>query len=421
MTSHAIKGMKDLFPPESALWVEVESVARELFGRYAYEEIRTPLVEDKALFARTLGEATAVVEKEMYDFQDKKGKWIALRPEGTAGVVRAFIEKGLAVSEPTSRFFYFGPMFRYEQPQQGRYRQFHQIGVEVFGLTSPLVDAEVIHMADLFFKKLGLEGVMLELNSLGCPLCRPKFLAVFTEFLKKVESSLCEECHRRTKQNPLRALDCKNEGCLRITAEAPSIQDHLCDACEQQFDHVLEGLGALGTSYRINARIVRGLDYYLRTTFEFTTTELGAQNAIAGGGRYDGLVHLLGGPNIAGFGFAIGMERLMELVIKKRGEVQTAGAPRPHSVFIAPLGEKGLREGFKLAQKLRDQGLVVGMDYEGKSLKSAMRRADRIGASHTLILGEDELKKSVVLVKEMAGGAQKEVPLAKISKESFKA
>ncbi|MDO8462276.1 MAG: histidine--tRNA ligase, partial [Deltaproteobacteria bacterium] len=307
--------------------------------------------------------------------------------------------------------------YRYEQPQQGRYRQFHQIGVEAFGTASPLVDAEMIQMGDQFFRSLGLENLTLELNSLGCPICRPKYLIVFTEFLQKVESSLCPDCQRRTKKNPLRALDCKTEECFRITTEAPSIQDHLCDDCEQHMDHVLEGLGLVGSTYKINPRIVRGLDYYGRTTFEWTTTELGAQNAVGGGGRYDGLVNLLGGPKSPAVGFAIGLERLIELVQKKRaGQEKVSSAT---VLFIAPLGEKGIKEGFKLADRLRREGMTVEIDYEGKSLKSSMRRAGKSGATHTLILGDDELKKGKAMVKTMKDGEQKEIPLAKMTAKDF--
>ncbi|MDO8644477.1 MAG: histidine--tRNA ligase, partial [bacterium] len=389
MSYHAIKGMNDILPTESPLWASVENKARTLFSRYGYQEIRTPIVEEKILFARTLGETTSVVEKEMYDFQDKKGKWLVLRPEGTAGVVRAFVESHLAINDPLSRFYYIGPMYRYEQPQKGRYRQFHQIGVEVFGIASPLLDAEVIHMGDQYFKALGLD-LTLEINSLGCPLCRPKFAQAFLDYLMAREKELCHDCHRRMKKNPFRALDCKEEGCRKATEEAPSIQEFLCEACEKNFDQVLEGLGTFGTSYKINTRIVRGLDYYLRTTFEFTTSALGAQNAVCGGGRYDGLVHLLDGPNVPGFGFAIGEERLVELLQQQKGRVAPA---KEKSVFIIPMGEPALKEAIKAGQKLRQDGVAVEIDYEGRSLKSGLRRADRIQATHALILGEDELKK----------------------------
>ena len=415
MTTHAVKGMRDLVPPEAALWAEVEAKGRDLFALYRYEEIRTPLVEEKILFARTLGETTSVVEKEMYAFQDRKGKWLTLRPEGTAGVVRAFVEKGLAATEPLSRFFYIGSMYRYEQPQQGRQREFHQIGVEAFGSSHPFLDAEVIHMAERYFVSLGLSGIALEINSLGCPICRPKYQTLLADFLKGKEATLCEECQKRIVKNPLRALDCKKEGCRQATEEAPILPEHLCESCERHLDQVLEGLGLLGTSYRINPRIVRGLDYYLRTTFEFTSPDLGAQNAVAGGGRYDGLVHLLGGPNLPGFGFAIGMERLIDLVWKQVPPHSKAVA----TVFVAPIGEKGLQEGFRLAKKLREEGIAVEIDYEAKSLKSSMRRADRIGASHVIILGDDELKKGIAMIKEMKGGGQKEVKIVELSARLF--
>lgn len=417
MRYQVVKGMQDLLPPESEAWAAVEATARSLFSRFACREIRTPLVEEKHLFARTLGDATSVVEKEMYDFQDKKAKWLVLRPEATASTVRAFVESGEAANNSFARYFYIGPMYRYEQPQQGRYREFHQIGVEAFGCKSPLLDAEIIHMADQFFKALGLNDLALEINSLGCPLCRPKFVAVFLKFLEEKKSSLCADCHHRIAKNPYRVLDCKNENCIKVTIEAPSIQDHLCADCEGHFDEVLEALGALGSHYQVNPRIVRGLDYYMRTTFELTTKDLGAQNAVCGGGRYDGLVHLLGGPNLPGFGFALGLERLMELLkVKGLGKQNETDQK---TIFVAPMGEEALKIGFKLAQNLRNSGLCVEMNLEGASLKSSLRRADRIQASHVVILGEDELKKKIVAIKNMKTGIQNEIPLSELSKESF--
>lgn len=411
MSIHALRGMNDILPGDSSLWHLVEETARQLFQLYGYEEIRTPILEEKVLFTRTIGETTNIIEKEMYEFQDKGERWVVLRPEGTASVVRAYIESGRAATDPIARYFYSGPMYRRERPQKGRLREFHQIGVEAFGIASPLLDAEMIHMLDLFLKKIGVGEFEIELNSLGCPICRPKFQKAFHDFLLERKSSLCADCQRRLEKNPLRVLDCKEEGCRQASEEAPSIQEFLCDACEKEFDQVLETLGHLGSSYKINARIVRGLDYYIKTTFEFTTTLLGAQNAIAGGGRYDGLVRLLGGPNIPGVGYAIGMERLIELV--KLGQ-STDRKPERKKVFIAPLGEKALQEAALMAEALRKLGIAADLDYDGKSLKSQMRYADKNHATHVLILGEDELKKKTVVLRNMSTQSQEEVPFDRV-------
>ncbi|MBI2082342.1 MAG: histidine--tRNA ligase [Deltaproteobacteria bacterium] len=411
MSLHTLRGMNDLFPEEAALWTEVEQKAREFFSYYGYEEIRTPLLEELALFTRTLGGTTNIVEKEMYSFQDHGEKWVALRPEGTASVVRAYIESGRAAQDPIGRFFYMGPMFRHERPQKGRFRQFHQIGVEVFGIQSPLLDAEMIHMLDLYFKSLGLTHFEIELNSLGCPICRPPYHKAFYTFLSNNQSLLCEDCRRRMEKNPLRVLDCKEEGCQKLTEEAPSIQDHLCNECEKDFDTVLQSLGRLNSSYKINPRIVRGLDYYTKTTFEFTASELGAQNAVAGGGRYDGLVRLMGGPPLPGVGFAIGEERLIESLKLKRGVGLPVGKK---AVFIAPIGEKAEQEAFQLAHRLRQERISAELDYNQSSLKSQMRRADKMRFQYVLILGDDELKKKVVILRNMTTQEQSEVPLAQI-------
>ncbi|MBI2066501.1 MAG: histidine--tRNA ligase [Deltaproteobacteria bacterium] len=409
MSIRTLRGMRDILPDEIPLWQEVEAKARELFSLYGYEEIRTPLLEELSLFSRSLGDTTNVVEKEMYSFQDKGEKMIALRPEGTASVVRAYIEGGQVVREPVVRYYYIGPMYRRERPQQGRFREFHQIGVEAFGIASPLLDAEVIHMLDLYLKSLGLLDLETEINSLGCPICRPKYHKAFHDFLLQNQAVLCEDCKRRMDKNPLRVLDCKEEDCRKLTEEAPSIQDHLCEVCEKDFDLVLETLGHLGSAYKVNPRIVRGLDYYIKTTFEMTSTQLGSQCAVAGGGRYDGLVRLMGGPNIPGFGFAIGQERLIELM-KTGCTVQAS----KKSVFIAALGERAVREGIQLAEKLRKEGLRADIDYEGKSLKAQMRFADRSKAHYVVILGDDELKKKAVVIRDMTSQNQEEVALNKV-------
>ncbi len=413
MSLHVLRGMHDILPPEIHLWQEVESKARDWYHRYGYEEVRPPVLEDMSVFTRSVGETTNIVEKEMYVFQDRNGKWVALRPEGTASVVRAYVENNLSQEDPLARLYYMGPMYRYEKPQKGRYRQFHQLGAEVFGVASPRLDADVIHMLDLFLKDLGVPDLEIEINSLGCTVCRPNFLRAFFDFLHRNEDKLCPECRRRMERNPLRALDCKEAGCQTLTAEGPSIQEALCDTCEKDFDTVLETLGHLGSTYRVNPKIVRGLDYYLKTTFEITTTKLGAQGAVAGGGRYDGLVRLMGGQNIPGFGFAVGMERLIELLRLVRGEPD---ASRREGVFIAIMGDKALLEGMKIAQSLRASGHMVDLDYEGRSLKSQLRRADRERARFVVFLGEDELKKHRVGVKDMLSGEQQEMDIQSLAK-----
>jgi histidyl-tRNA synthetase len=401
--------MNDILPSDIPLWEEIEQKARDLFGNFQYQEIRTPVLEDMALFTRTVGETTNIVEKEMYVFQDRNGKWVSLRPEGTASVVRAYIEHIRPQDDPVARYFYIGPMYRYERPQKGRFRQFYQLGVEAIGIASPRFDAEVINMLDLYFRSLGLNNLELEINSLGCQICRPKFLKAFLDFLMKNEDKLCSDCKRRMERNPLRTLDCHQEACRILTATGPSIQDHLCDDCEKNFDMVLTTLGMLGTSYKINPKIVRGLDYYLRTTFEFTSNALGSQNAVAGGGRYDGLVRLMGGPNVPGFGFAIGLERLIDILRAERGE---AAAPERRGIFLAVLGEAALETAMKLAKELRAAGIPADLDYEMKSLKSQMRKADKTGAQYVAVLGDDELKKKSLQLKEMATGTQEEISLA---------
>lgn len=403
--------MNDLLPPDIALWQEVEQKARELFNRYRYDEIRTPILEDMSLFTRSIGDTTNIVEKEMYVFQDRNAKWVALRPEGTASVVRAYVEHKLYGDDPIARFYYMGPMYRYERPQKGRFRQFYQLGVEVFGIPSARLDAEVIHMLDEYFKELGLTGYEIEINSLGCQMCRPNFLRAFFEHLRKNEERLCGDCKRRMERNALRILDCKQPECQKVADEGPSIQDFLDETCEKDFDTVLETLGHLGSTYKVNPRIVRGLDYYLKTTFEFTTTALGAQNAIAGGGRYDGLVRLMGGPNVAGFGFAVGLERLVEVLKEQRKG--TPDAER-QGVFLAVTGDKAFGEAMKLAAQLRREGIPVDLDYEEKSLKSQMRRADKIGCRHVVFLGPDELAKKTAGLRDMVSGGQEDVPLASL-------
>jgi histidyl-tRNA synthetase len=404
----SIKGMHDIGPPEVALWHRVERVARRIFKNAGFSELRTPVLEEEALFTQSIGNTTEIVEKEMYAFPDRKGKRLALRPEGTAAIVRAYIEHYAMPGAAFQRFYYLGPMFRYERPQKGRYRQFYQIGAEVFASLHPFTDAELIHLADEIFKELGLTGVQLQLNSLGCKNCRPAFREALLDFLRPLASSLCEDCNRKLERNPLRVLDCKKEGCIAATANAPSVLEYLCGDCVAHFEGVQQGLCNLGTSYQINPRMVRGLDYYERTAFEFLSGELGAQNAVAGGGRYDDLVKDLGGPAVPGVGFAIGVERLVSLV-----SAQAVSSTDEKKIFFACLGDKALAQLMPSVTSLRRDGFIVLVDYDLKSLKSLLRQADRLEADWVVIAGEDELQSGKVQVKSMKGEkSQQEIPLS---------
>ena len=350
----AIKGMADIMPPDSRLWQKVEATARRVFENYGYDEIRTPIAEPTELFRRGVGETSSIVEKEMYTFEDQGGDSITLRPEGTASVVRAYVESGVSTQDPIAGFYYIGPMFRRERPQKGRQRQFHQIGVELLGVGGPLADAEVIAMFGQFLSEVGAQSIELELNSLGCPACRPGFDTALLEYLHRHKASLCEDCIRRIERNPMRAFDCKNEGCKTLMEKAPILPDSWCQECITHFDAVKRELKLLKIGYVENPRIVRGLDYYMRTAFEFTTDKLGAQNAVAAGGRYDGLVKALGGPDVAGVGCALGIERLILLLKQHGAEAKTS------PVFFAMLGDaaREAAEQRQTEQMLRNSMIV---------------------------------------------------------------
>ncbi len=391
----ALKGFKDIVPGEVELWQYLEKTARNVFERFHFNEIRMPILEETELFARSIGEATDIVEKEMYTFVDKK---ITMRPEATASLLRAYIEHGLYVQKPVQRLFTIGPMFRHERPQKGRLRQFHQLDVEVLGSVNPLVDAELMAMGALLFGELGI-NVSLELNSLGCPKCRPGYRAKLISYIEDRLDSLCSDCKRRTATNPLRVLDCKVPGCREQIVDAPSIQEHLCDECSDHFTTVQSSLGQLGIEFQLNKFMVRGLDYYCRTTFEFITADLGSQAAVAAGGRYDGLIETLGGPkNSPGIGFAMGMERIVLLLQQQE---ENGVKPAEIDLFVAGLGEKAAQAGYGLTHTLRQKGLTVAMDHEGRSLKSQMKQANKAGARYALILGEDELTKGSGILRNM--------------------
>jgi len=400
-----IKGMNDILPHAIGAWQFLEQQARQIFHTYGYKEIRVPVVEKTELFSRSIGETTDIVEKEMYTFVDKGNNSITLRPEGTAPVMRSFIQHKLYNEANSSKLFYMGPMFRYERPQKGRYRQFHQIGAEVIGQDDPRVDAQVLALLSHFFAAVGITNVSLQLNSLGCSACRPTYRNTLIDFLAQRLDSLCDDCRRRYSTNPLRVLDCKAAGCTEATTAAPSVLDHLCPECEDHFHKVQHHLNALQVPYAINNRMVRGLDYYTKTTFEMVTTALGAQNAVAAGGRYDGLIQELGGPALPGIGFAMGVERLVLLLDASKLK---ASVPQ---LFIAALGERAQQEGFVMLNRLQHQGIYAEMDFSGKSLKAQMRLANKLDSVFSIVLGDNELETGSVSLKRMADGTEKRVEL----------
>ena len=410
MKIHAINGFKDILPDEVITWQNIETTARDIFRRFGMREIRLPILEKTELFARSIGEATDIVEKEMYTFIDKG---ITMRPEATASLLRAYIEHGLHVRQPVQRLFTIGPMFRHERPQKGRQRQFHQIDAEIIGAMEPQIDAELMAMGRLLLTEMGLEAG-LEINSLGCPKCRPGFRTSLINYLHDRIHGLCEDCKRRTATNPLRVLDCKNTQCREVVLEAPSILESLCPDCEHHFSAVRQQLDMLEVSYTLNRFMVRGLDYYTRTTFEFLTDNLGAQAAVAAGGRYDGLIGQLGGPeNMPGIGFAMGMERLALLMQQK----ETTAAIAQADVFVAALGETAIAYASPLVHQLRKLGLEAAMDYSNRKLKAQMKQAGRINARFTLIIGDQELENREAVLRNMASREQQSFSLAGTMKE----
>ena len=408
----AIKGFSDILPEAVEPWQFVEEKARQVFSSYNFSEIRIPILEKTELFSRSIGETTDIVEKEMYTFTDRDGSMLTLRPEGTAGVVRAYVESEMYKTEPVRKLYYMGPMFRRERPQKGRMRQFHQIGAEALGRADPFIDAEMLLMLRDFFAAVGLDGATLELNSLGCAECRPRYREKLLAFLRQKEHLLCANCRRRMERNPLRVLDCKEPGCIEATREAPSILESLCAECRDHFDLVKRLLAETNVAYVLNSRLVRGLDYYSRTTFEWTSDQLGSQNTVAAGGRYDGLVEELGGPSIPGVGFAIGIERLT-LLLREKETNQPAGP----SVYVVWVGTPARDWAFGAVNRLRRQGLVVEMEGEAKSLKSQMRRADKLKARSVLIVGDDELQKGRAVLRDMASKQQAEIAFDNIEAE----
>ena len=408
----AIRGTYDILPDQTALWQRIEGQAREVFGRFHFREIRTPIFESTELFTRSIGQTTDIVTKEMYTFADKKGRSITLRPEATVCVVRAMIEHSEMFQNLPQKLYYIGPMFRYEKPQSGRNRQFHQIGVEAIGSHQPGMDAEVIALVCHLLQSLGLKDVRTEINSVGCPQCRPAYGATLKEYLADRMAALCEDCRARFDKNPLRVFDCRNPQCIDKVREAPVLLDAICAACKEHFEKLRSQLDAMSVSYHVNKRLVRGIDYYTKTTFELRHSALGAQDAIAAGGRYDNLVADLGGPAAGAVGFALGMERVA-MAMKNAG---LAAAEEPMDAFVVSLGPEAYLANTALCLDLRRQGFRVDMDHEGKSMKAQMRQADKIRARYVLIRGENELKNHTVQVKRMADGSEQNVPEAEAQK-----
>lgn len=418
MRISAIKGVKDILPDKAQLWQHVEKTAGDVFSCFGFEEIKIPVIEKTALFIKSIGDTTDIVEKEMYSFKHRGEENITLRPEGTASVVRAFVEHRLYNKFQVNKLWYFGPMFRCERPQAGRYRQFYQVGAEAFGSDSPLIDAEIICMLMDFFKRLNIEGLETHVNSLGCKKCRHKFLDTLKNFIKANLALLCKDCNRRYIKNPLRILDCKVKGCIDIVVSAPVSQDYICDECREHHKNFLNRLAEADIGYTLNHRLVRGLDYYTRTAFEILDNRLGSQNAVAGGGRYDNLVEDFGGPPTPAAGFAIGVERLVSLL----GDDICNQINASCKGFMAVIGETPYKESFKIACMLRREGIKIERSYEQSSLKSQMRKASRYNARYVLILGEDELTEGKIVIKDMSGGSQEAVLLIEAAgyiKEKF--
>lgn len=411
MKIQAPKGTYDLLPEQSSIWIHLESMVRRIFLEYGYGELRTPIFEHTELFQRGIGETTDIVEKEMFTFSDRGSRNITLRPEGTASIVRAAIEHNLAIPGAISKLYYYGPMFRCEAPQAGRFRQFYQYGAEVLGSNDSRVDAEIIALAVNFYRRLGIEDLDVNLNSIGCPDCRPAYRELLIEHLRPKVEQLCPNCQRRLERNPLRLLDCKNETCRSLTEDVPLITQTLCSDCGTHFQKLRMILDLTGIKYRINPRLVRGFDYYTKTVFEVLAGDLGSQNALCGGGRYDGLVEECGGKPTPGIGFAAGMERLM-MVLESRNRLPKI-KNQPH-LYLASLGEEAQSVIFPMCIRLREAGWIVETDLQGRSLKAQLKSADKSGAVLTGVLGEDELRHGQIVIRKMLTGEQELIALDKI-------
>ena len=408
LITNAIKGTLDLLPKESCKTQYIEAAVREIAENYGFSEMRAPVFGHTELFQRSVGETTDVVQKEMYTFEDKGGRSITLRPEGTAGAARAFLEHGLFNDALPQKIYYLTSCYRYEKPQAGRLREFHQFGVESFGAGTPAADAEIISLAHAVFRYLGVQNLTLEINSIGCPECRKKFQEALKAYFESCREQLCDTCKSRLERNPMRILDCKSPVCSEIAAGAPKILDYLCDDCRAHFDAVQKYLQAMDIAFTVNPTIVRGLDYYTRTVFEFVSSEIGAQGTVCGGGRYDGLLEELGGKPMPACGFGMGIERLLLLM-----EAQGVPFPEPKKcdVYLVSMGEEAGLKAAALAEQLREEGLSAQFDTVGRGLKAQMKYADKIGAAYTVVLGDAELESRRVNLKNMRDGTQTELDL----------
>ena len=406
------RGTNDFLPGEVEKWQYLEGLIRELFANYHYKEIRTPIFEHTELFLRSVGETSDIVSKEMYSFEDKGLRHVTLRPEGTAGTVRAFVENKLFAQSLPVKLYYIGPMFRYDQPQAGRYRQFHQFGCEVLGSADPMVDAEVISFAVDLFTKLGLESLSVLINTVGCDKCRPRYHEALKEYFSQYKDQLCPTCLERLDKNPLRILDCKEEGCKAVASGAPTTLDYACDDCKAHFEKVCSYLESVGIKYDVDTTLVRGLDYYTQTAFEVIMNKVGSQqNAICGGGRYNKLVSQVGGDDIPGMGFAAGMERVL-LTVEEEG-IQLP-VKQDIDVYVAPLGDAAKDVCFKLTHDLLANGLTTETDYLSKSMKAQMKAADKAHARYTVIIGDDELANGQAVVRNMATSSQETISLEEV-------
>lgn len=411
-----IKGTEDVLPKDSYRWQFVEDVMRKESAAYGFKEIRTPVFEHTELFARGVGQTTDVVQKEMYTFDTKGGESVTLRPEGTAGAARAMLEHGLVNDSLPIKASYFVSCYRYEKPQAGRLREFHQFGLECYGTQSPAADAELICAAQSIFDRLGIKQLRLEINSIGCPTCRAEYHKALKEYFYGYKDELCETCNSRLEKNPMRILDCKSPVCSKIAQGAPKITDYLCDECKEHFASVQKYLDAAGVEYTVNPTIVRGLDYYTKTVFEFVTDFIGAQGTVCGGGRYDGLIEELGGKHLPSLGFAMGIERLLMLMDKQGIEI-----PKPSTcdLYVAVMGESASLKSFEIIKAVRSCGLIAETDIVGRGLRAQMKYADKIGAKFSMVLGDNEIEQGKAVIKNMSSGEQTEIVLDNTFAEKF--
>ncbi|MBP3930766.1 MAG: histidine--tRNA ligase [Peptostreptococcaceae bacterium] len=415
MLTKAPRGTKDITPKDSYKWNYVENKFKEVCSLFGYEEIRTPIFEHTELFQRGVGETTDVVQKEMYTFEDKGNRSMTLKPEGTAGVVRAFIENKMYADTQPTKLYYQTPCFRYERPQAGRQRQFHQFGIETLGSDKPSIDAEVIALAVQFFNELGLKNLETCINSVGCPTCRAEYNKKLKEYLDAKSDVLCETCNERKEKNPMRVIDCKNPVCKENLSDIPYMIDNLCDDCKDHFEKVKVYLDEMDINYKVDKTIVRGLDYYKKTAFEIISNDIGAQSTVCGGGRYDGLVEQLGGPKgISGIGFALGVERLLLTLESNNIEIPNT---KSTDIFIATIGENAKTKSFKILKDLRENHISADGDHLDRSMKAQFKYSDKINAKYTIVIGDDELANDTVTLKDMSKSEQTTIKLSEIVKE----